>query len=426
MTVHENLKYACGPYRIELFKKGLNRYEKTSYPSRTGIYHEIETEQAVLHFNLNGEIIRLVGKGKNWLHPQEWLKRTIGNDWIYYSTGGYTGVYETTGEYYLPNLPYETNKHMGGNPLADETVSSLIENWPATIKAIAQDIESSGNSIRSVMGNILANTPDILARKGAQLHRISGGPVSVLPPDTRHVDYQVIPLNISSGCLYKCGFCRVKNKSRFTQLGKNEIDSTIDELIDFLADDLINFNAVFLGDHDALQCEAGLILYAMERAHTRLNLDASCVRGSHTFMFGSVSSLLKHDLQFFETIDGLPGRKYINIGLESAHQPTLDALKKPISTTEVERSFDRIQQVNEMCATIEITANFVTDPSLPQAHYDAMLSLVRERLHLPRIKGSIYLSPLQFNDPSRAKLFDFYNLKRLSRLPLYMYTIQRL
>ena len=86
-------------------KQGDTRYTKTSYPVRFGQYLEIETDLATFHFNLNREIIRIIGKGVHWPHPQEWLKRTAGNDWIYYSTGGYTGVFETTGEYYLPNLP---------------------------------------------------------------------------------------------------------------------------------------------------------------------------------------------------------------------------------------------------------------------------------------------------------------------------------
>ena len=55
-----------------------------------------------------------------------------------------------------------------------------------------------------------------------------------------------------------------------------------------------------------------------------------------------------------------------------------------------------------------------------------MMELIRDRVKAPRYKGCIYLSPLRFNEPSRARLFDFYKIKRLSRLPLYMYTIQRL
>jgi len=124
---------------IELFKRGAQRYQKTSYPSHCGIYHSVATSRAVMHFNLNHEIIRLIGKGREWPHPQEWLKRTITNDWIYYSTGGYTGVYETTGEFYLPNLPYLTNNHLGGKPLHLQAVADLVDSWRDIISAIGSD-----------------------------------------------------------------------------------------------------------------------------------------------------------------------------------------------------------------------------------------------------------------------------------------------
>ena len=60
------------------------------------------------------------------------------------------------------------------------------------------------------------------------------------------------------------------------------------------------------------------------------------------------------------------------------------------------------------------------------SHYRSMMELIRDQVETTRDKGCIYLSPLRFDDPSRARLFDFYKIKRLSRLPLYMYTIQRL
>lgn len=36
-----------------------------------------------------------------------------------------------------------------------------------------------------------------------QLFQILGSQVTVLPPDTRHVGCNVIPVRISDGCLYK-------------------------------------------------------------------------------------------------------------------------------------------------------------------------------------------------------------------------------
>lgn len=420
------MSLSCGPYRLALFKRGSRRYDKVSYPQRYGIYHEIDGPQAELHFDLNFQLIRMVGKGQDWPHPQEWLKRTIGGDWIYYSTGGYSGVFETTGEYYLPNLPYATNNHLGGKPLDLKSIRSLVEGWPAEIEAVAASCQGCRSDIDMVLERIREQSPTVLAEKVSSLHRIVDGPISVLPPDTRHVDYQVIPLNISLGCLYKCGFCQVKNSYRFTELSPTKIAAQLERLRTLLADDLINFNSIFLGQHDGLNCDPALLCTAIDEAHRKLELDASYMSGSNTFLFGSVGSLLKAEAQLFHDLDRLPGRVFINIGLESADQTTLDFLGKPLRANDVCAAFTLIQSINERYRSVEITANFVTDPDLPESHYQTMLELIRDSLDAMRTKGCIYLSPLRFDDPSRARLFDFYKLKRLSRLPLFMYTIQRL
>ena len=95
--------------KISLHLSGSRTFSKVSYPVHSGIYSEIETESHVFHFNLNHEIIRIKGNDNSWRHPHEWLKRTVGDDWVYTSTGGYTGVFEATGEYYLPNFKYPSN-----------------------------------------------------------------------------------------------------------------------------------------------------------------------------------------------------------------------------------------------------------------------------------------------------------------------------
>jgi len=63
---------------------------------------------------------------------------------------------------------------------------------------------------------------------------------------------------------------------------------------------------------------------------------------------------------------------------------------------------------------------------LPENHYPAVLHLIRNRLTHNRPKGTVYFSPLAFGQPSRARLFDFNRLKIASRLPTFLYIIQRL
>ena len=125
--------------KLSLNKKGCTKYTKISFPVKYGIYSEIETEDFIFQFNLNNEIIRAKSKAYAWLNPSEWLKRTIGNDWIYYSTGGYSGVFEAIGEYYLPNFQYLTNSLIGGKPFKEPLVNNIVTNWHTIIGKISKE-----------------------------------------------------------------------------------------------------------------------------------------------------------------------------------------------------------------------------------------------------------------------------------------------
>lgn len=410
---------------LSLAIRGSDHFVKASYPVRAGVYSEVETDSCILHFNLNQEIIRAQGKGDGWPHPQEWLQRTIGNDWVYYSTGGYAGVFEATGEYYLPNLPYRTNNILGGNPLQIAPVAALLETWHQRLCEIAA--HHSGNAAEDAfLQAARRNGPTRLEQRAQEMFAIIGGRPSVLPPDTRHVDYRVVPLTVHRGCLYKCSFCRVKNKAAPSPLSAADIDRQIDRLACFFGDDLANHNSLFLGEHDALLADPELLCYAIEQAQRRLGLTSSNLAGSNVFLFGSVGSLRRAPRRLFDELERLPGRVYLNIGLESFDQATLDQLGKPLTSAEVGEAFATMLEINARFSSIEVTANLVIDDRLNEDHHQSLITLIRDRVGKTTSKGAIYLSPLSFGNPSRARLFSFYHLKRLSRLPLYLYTIQRL
>lgn len=421
-----NAPFITNTCRITLNKKGSSSYTKLSFPIHCGVFTEITSDSFVLHFNLSGEILRARGKGKEWGHPHEWLKRTKGNDWVYYSTGGYAGVFEAIGEYYLPNFDYPTNSLLGGHPFSDSTISGLTSSWHQILTELSENFSDAPEPVRHFLTGALANTPACLAEKAKRLQEIIGGRISVLPPDARHVDYNLIPLTIAHGCLHKCRFCKVKNTIPFRMKTEAEIADQIGKLKNLYSADLLNYNALFLGEHDALQAGSDLICFSILEAYREFGFAHSHITEHKTFLFGSATSLVNSPEHLFENLEKLPGMYYINIGLESADQDTLDKLGKPISIGLVQEAFRRMQEINDRYSSIEVTANFIMDGELPTNHYPAILELIRERLVHTKPKGSIYFSPLTFNQPSRARLFEFNRLKILSRLPTFLYIIQRL
>ena len=387
--------YQFNNLKITLDKQGSREFTKVSYPIRYGHFSEIKTPDYVFQFNLNGEIKYLQGRSRSWPYPVEWLKRTMANDWVYYSSGGYTGVYDSFGEYYIPCLSYPSNSIIGGNPFEEAAVRSAIESFHELLAEIKALISSSiSQNLKDFLILVSKNDENALRLKALKLHDLIGGKLSVLPPDTRHVDYEVIPVIVADGCLYNCGFCRVKSGSDFASRTKKEIIAQIKNLKDFLAQDLINYNAVFLGQHDALYAGRELLEFAAESAYEILELERSYLRGSWLFLFGSAESIINSEEALFESLNSLPFYTYINIGLESADPITLSVLKKPITVEMIDEAFSRMLEVNRRYEKIEVTANFIFGSDLPESHLSSFFELNGSRLDHFYSKGAIYFSPL--------------------------------
>jgi len=411
--------------RIALNKKGYDKYIKISFPVKYGIYSEIETEDYIFQFNLNSEIVRAKSKKQQWLNPSEWLKRTIGNDWIYYSTGGYAGVFEAIGEYYLPNLQYPTNSLIGGKPFNEPEIKKIVTQWHSILDKSIQ-LSKIPERFHIFLNKSLENSNRKLSEKSNKLFEILKQRVSVLPPDARHVDYDVIPVNISEGCLYNCRFCRVKSEKPFSLIEKEEISTQIKQLKNLYDKDIRNYNSVFLGGHDALNAPVELIEFAAEKCYSLFEFKDSYMKSSNLFLFGSVDALLNKQGNDFDKIAALPFQIYINIGLESVDQETLDILGKPLTAGKVARAYKLIRAINIKYQNIEISSNFIIDDSLPKNHYTSFLNLLKKECTIFKDKGDIYLSPLRINKPSRQEVFKFNELKLKSPLPTYLYIIQRL
>lgn len=419
--------YRLKELEITLDRQGADRFTKASYPIRYGRFCEIKTRKHLFEFNLNGEIKFIRGLNRDWPHPAEWLKRTDADDWVFYYTGGYRGIFHALGEYYLPCLPYPSNSVYRYDPFADPGIRQAFTSW-TRLQADLCEMRTNGipTRVKDFLGLICRHDPKTLRQRSKDLHRIIGGPVSVLPPDTRHVDYEVIPLILADGCLYNCGFCCIKSRQSFRPRTIKNIRKQIIRLQSFYGVNLGNYNAVFLGNHDGLAAGCEHIRMAATEAYEAFGFGRAYVKDPALFLFGSVDSLLDAGNNLFEALNRMPFHTYINIGLESMDDATLQSLRKPLETHKIEDAFQRMLAVNQSYPNLEITANFILGDRLPPAHHRTLVELIRDRLDRFYGKGAVYLSPLNTSRDNRKLLRTFVEIKNLSRLPTYLYLIQRL
>jgi hypothetical protein len=409
---------------IHVEKKGLDRYEKLSYPIRYGTYTEIRNGSFVFQFNLNDEIRYIQCRSGTPMEPGEWLKRTVGNDWVYYASGGYNGAIDAVGEYYVPCFTYPSNPVLGGNPFKTGILDIAFQTFYQTLDEVST---LAGNSQSQKLAGIRKkNDPETLKKRADIFHRMIGGVISVLPPDARHVDYDVIPLAISEGCLYNCRFCTVKTGKDFSVIHRERVDEQIRNLKAFYGRDLNNRNSVFLGQHDALEAGTERIVHAAEAAYAEFGFSSSYIKGPRLFLFGSADSFLSAPDTLFRALSGLPYETFINLGLESVDGPTLERLGKPLTPEKVRDAFLKMKDINQSFPGVEITANFLCGDAFSKDHYDKMADLVRETYPQYYPKGAVYLSPYGRVRDRRGLVSGFKVMKNSFRLPVFLYIIQRL
>ncbi len=144
------------------------------------------------------------------------------------------------------------------------------------------------------------------------------------------------------------------------------------------------------------------------------------------FLFGSVHSLLKAENQLFDMLNQLPFYTYINIGLESIDTPTLVFIGKPVDDPRVHEAFKKMLNINATYKNIEVTANFIIGKGLSAEHYQSFTELLGDTPVTSSGKGAIYLSPLK-DSPKKRELLPLINeIKEHSKIPVYIYLIQRL
>ena len=283
--------------------------------------------------------------------------------------------------------------------------------------------------IKDFISLVLQNHDGVLHERSRELNSIIGGRVSVLPPDTRHVDYEIIPIIIADGCLYHCDFCCVKSEQAFHKRSRGEIRHQIQRLKTHYGHNLQNSNALFLGNHDGLAAGGELIEFAASEAYKTFGFNDARDGTSSLFFFGSVDSLLNSMHDWFEDLDRLPFNTHINIGFESVDPSTLKEIGKPVDETKVRAAFEKMLEINRHFANIEVTGNFIMGDRLSPEHYQSLAQLLSDTSAPPKGKGAVYLSPLKESpkrrellppllrhqegkQPSRPRLFDSETIGR--------------
>lgn len=420
-------RYQIEDLEIIFDSAGQDDWGKFSFPVWYGIPVKINWRGYNYDFNLRGGLKKIAGRPSVWPDPQEVLKRTDGNHFIYYGTFGYESSYDLIKNYYVPfNGRYDCDI-FPAKPLEGRHVRQALDTFDGLVEEAGRLSESAAcDRPREFLRKIAARGREALAGEARTLHDIIGANLPVLPPDTIDVDYEVIPLIVAEGCRYHCRFCRFKTTGGFRGRSRQNIAAQIRALKDLYGPDLVNYNSLVLGQNDALAAGVDILISTADMAYDLLNLSSSFHRGQpNLFIFGSVDSFLEADHSLFDGLERLPYLTSINIGLESPDQETLDRLGKPLQADTVREAFRKMQEVNRCWSNITVSCNFVLGSDLPSRNVEAIQTMLEEETKV-KGKGVAYLSPLIGASQRRQILKEFGEIKRSSPLPVFIYIAQML
>jgi len=425
-----------GDFEIVERVAGARRPLKASYPVHYGTFCQVGEGPYRCRFLPSGAVKYLWGHGeRHWPHPGEWLKHTLGDDWIYYSAGDYEGLFSLYGEHQLPCPAYPSNSPLDPRPFADERVRAALEWFASLPERLGRLAGRAPPRLAATLEAISRHTPAGLARRARRLHDICGGRLAVLPPEARHLDYDVVPLTVADGCLYGCRFCCLESPGRLRPRSPDDVADQLERLRRLLGADLPEYAGVFAGNHDGLAAGWELVVQAARRAWEVLELAGSHLAPRLLVLFASADALLSVSEEGWRQLAALPFQVHVNIGLESAHPEILERLGKPLTPARVERALARLLEINQRFVNLEISANFVLppEPHLLRLQEQSLVETLRRLCPRRRSRGAVYLSPLlpPQGPPARGfgrrRLIDSVGrLKLRCPLPVFLYLIQGL
>lgn len=422
-------KFSIGNMDVIFDHGGRSDWGKYSFPVFYGVPVIVKWRRHEFHFNQLGHVRRVYVRARYWPNAQETLKRTIAGDWVFMSTFGYESSYDLMKSHYVPLTAYHDPGIvlMDEHPLDSAYAAKAMDTFDALVaRAGERAAEGVDGRAGRFLKKIAAHGRPALAKFTERLHALTGGPLPVLPPDTIDVEYEVLPVMIADGCTGGCTFCKFVDKLHFRVRDEKNVRAQIEGLRDMFKDDLINYNAVVLGQNDALAAGADAIDYAARLAYKELQITGSYHDGSSLFMFGGAHTLLEAPESLFATLNKLPfDNIYINVGLESAHRPTLDELGKPQTGRDVRRAFRLLQRLNLEYDALNVSCNFLIGDGLPPEHTESVRALLASA-ETRMSKGTAFISPIEGQSTHRRTRSEFTKIKLAAKMPVYLYLVQRL
>jgi hypothetical protein len=213
--------------------------------------------------------------------------------------------------------------------------------------------------------------------------------IPVEPPELAFDHYHAIPVKVQDGCGGPCTFCSLYDR-RIRIPSDDEIRRQIDEMADYLGEELDHFSKVVLLEGDALTVPAARLDAVLRYARDRFALERA--QFAHAFAkAATVAAMPQFDLSMLREA----GLLNVNFGLESGCQDLLDLVKRGQKLDEFRHA------VSKVCdAGMRVSVNIICGLGGTRFHDRHVSETVRFLQSLPS-GVTVFYSPLTVSERSK-------------------------
>ncbi|MBI2930994.1 MAG: radical SAM protein [Planctomycetes bacterium] len=205
------------------------------------------------------------------------------------------------------------------------------------------------------------------------------GQVPVLPPD----QVQALYLQATVGCsTNRCSFCTLYRDRRFRVRTIAEFEQHVRQVLELVGRDVERRTSIFLGD-------AGALMVPADELAVMMRLARAAVPGRPFSCFASAGLGRRREAHELRELRDL-GLDRVTIGLETAHRPLYDSLRKPHELEDAERTVRLLKD-----AGLHVGLTVLLGVGGQESHSAHVNDTARFLDALPLGPGDwVYLSPL--------------------------------
>ncbi len=312
----------------ELYKSGYDLWQAHAFPNNLGRTHKVivrdnprigfrQPGMFIFDFDTKGRLVNAVYTGSQWgaitfddYRPE--IHRLLSGTWI---QGKWEENTLETGLNYQPKIVGPRDAYY---EMVMETLDGLVEVLRNAKISELEKMSAPAKQIE-VLNSLPIKNHEGLLKESERFHSIIGSQIPVMPPQLAFYHYQAIPVRVQNGCGGGCTYCDFYENRKIEILPQADVLKQIDQMAEYLGEEVDHFEQVVLIDGDALTVPTEQLAVELRYAREKFGFLPNEMtyrpwNFAHAFAkYKTILGKTEEELAYLRE----QGLHYINMGLET-------------------------------------------------------------------------------------------------------------